>query len=110
MERLNTVLKTVAVEGRVKFPFPDTEATRNETIDALSLDTRSYNGLRRNGIDTIGKVLDSIDTGKLFRLKNLGVKSTSRIMYELCAYRYKQCSTKEMQDKYLMEIVKMNAI
>ena len=109
MERLNTVLKTVAVEGRVRFPFPDTEATRNETINVLSLDTRSYNGLRRSGVHTIGDILSVIENGKIFQLKNIGRKSVNRILYELCAYQYKRLSGGK-QDKYLMEIVKMNTI
>lgn len=109
MQKLNAVLKEVAVGNNVRFPFPDTEKVRSESIDTLSLDVRCQNGLKRNGVLTIGGILDSIDNGSLSKFRSLGRKSVNKIMYELCAYRYRQLSGKE-QDNYLMEIVRMNTV
>lgn len=109
MEKLNTVLKVVAVDDNVRFPFPDTEKVRSESIDALSLDVRCQNGLKRNGVLTIGGILDSIDNGSLSKFRSLGKKSVNKIMYELCAYRYRQLSEKKQKD-YLMKIVRMNTV
>lgn len=109
MKRLDTVLAVVAVNGNVRFPFTDTKAVREESIEALSLDARSYNGLRRSNVHTIGELLDVIDNGTLSRLRNLGRKSINKILYRLCAYQYEKMSKKE-QDKFLTEIVKMNTV
>ncbi len=107
MERLNTVLAIVSVNGEVCYPFTHTESIRKESVNVLPLDTRSSNGLKRNSINTIGELLDNIDNGNLFKIRSMGKKSINRILYELCAYQYKRL-TKEKQNDFLMQIIKLN--
>lgn len=52
-------------------------------IDILDLDTRSYNGLKMAGIETIQDLIDFIgnppDFERLFSLKNIGIGSVKKI-------------------------------
>ena len=105
MKKLNTVLKEVSRNGIVKFPINDTQSFRSLPIDNLNLDTRSSNALKRCHIETIGQLLD--DIGVLNKIKGLGTKSRSNILYGLCAFQYNQLDM-EKKSKYLLKIVKMN--
>ena len=104
MKDLNTVLTEVADnKGIVRFPFMENEEIRNLPIDTLNLDVRSFNGLKRNNIETIGDLIDKSHLINTFR--NLGKKSCGKIMYALCCYQYSIITDKK---KYLMKIVELN--
>lgn len=108
MKDLDTVLVAVARNGNVKFPLTDSTEVMGTPVDVLTLDRRSYNGLKRNHIDTIGELVTSITNGKLINLQGIGTKSVNRIIYELCVYEYNRCVTKEQKNAYLTQIVKLN--
>jgi len=110
MKNLNTVLKEVAVDGRVRFPINETEALRDTSVDVLSLDTRCSNGLKRNHIHTIGELLDNIESGGLTQIHSLGRKSENRIMYELCTYQYNLLATQSGRNKFLKRIIELNTV
>ena len=110
MKNLNTVLKEVAVEGKVRFPVNETEALRDTSVDVLSLDTRCSNGLKRNHIHTIGDLLDNIVSGGLTQIHSLGRKSENRIMYELCAYQYNLLTKQSSRNRFLRRIVELNTV
>lgn len=55
-------------------------------IDVLDLSVRSYNCLRRAGINTLGDLL-SISEDELYFIKNLGRKSIAEILTKLEPYR-----------------------
>ena len=105
MKKLNTVLSQVAINGVVCYPFIETETIRNTPVTRLTLDTRSSNALQRNHVKTIGELLDKIP--ELDKIRGLGEKSKSRIMYELCAFTYASLDNKRKKD-YLMKIIKLN--
>lgn len=105
MKDLNTVLKTVAVNGTVVYPFIEKESICNMPISSLNLDTRSSNALMRNKIVTIGELLKRIP--ELDKIRGLGSKSRSNILYELCAFTYTSLDSKKKK-KYLMKIIKLN--
>ena len=52
--------------------------TRDDSIDLLSLSTRTYNRLRGIGLDTIGQVLD-YPPDQWINIRNLGNKSCQEI-------------------------------
>lgn len=110
MKILNTVLKEIAVEGKVRFPITETETLRNTSVDVLTLDTRCSNGLKRNHIHTIGQLLDNIESGDLLRIHSLGRKSANKIMYELCAYQYNVLSTQQNRSRFLKRIIELNTV
>ena len=56
-----------------------TYITREDSIEFLSFSNRTYNCLRRNGIDTIGQVLD-FPAEEWKNLPNLGAKSVSELL------------------------------
>lgn len=56
-----------------------TYITREDGIELLSFSNRTYNCLRRNGIDTIGRVLD-FPAGEWRKLSNLGTKAMGEIL------------------------------
>ena len=56
-----------------------TYITREDSIEFLSFSNRTYNCLRRNGIDTIGQVLD-FPAEEWKKLPNLGAKSVSELL------------------------------
>lgn len=105
MKDLNTVLTIVAANGVVVYPFIETQTIREASINVLNLGTRAYNALKRNKIDTIGKLLDTIPA--LDKMRGLGTKSKSNILYELCAFTYASLSNKRKKD-YLMRIIELN--
>ena len=109
MQDLKTVLIVVSDKGKVRFPFIETESIRAESTNVLSLDTRSYNGLKRNKIDTIGKLLENIDNGNLLNMRGMGKRSLNRILYELCVFQYGNLSPNKKKE-YLMRIVELNTL
>ena len=108
MQALNTVLTVVSENGKVVYPIAETEKFKAMSVDVLPLDTRCSNGLKRNKINTIGELINSIENGSLQQIYSLGRKSISKIMYELCAYQYNNLPTKGQKDKFLMKIIKLN--
>ena len=86
---LTTVL--AAFGNDLKFRVPMTQTLWDTSIDELNLSVRSYNGLRRAGADTIGKVAEIImsDNG-LFRVRNLGKKSIMAIKTSMLLKGYEQ--------------------
>lgn len=104
MKDLNTVLKVVGTES-VKFPIKETNVMLGTPIEELKLDNRSYNALIRNGICTIGDIVQNMS--KLWNLRGFGKKCYNKTMYEICAFQYNQLDTKGKRN-YLMRIVELN--
>lgn len=73
---VNKHLDMHPIEGDL---LPMTYITREDSIELLSFSNRTYNCLRRNGIDTIGQVLD-FPAEEWKKLPNLGAKSVSELL------------------------------
>lgn len=58
----------------------------SKPINYLDLETRSYNALRRWGINSIADVLAAKRENKLPKIRNLGEKSIYEIDYKLERY------------------------
>lgn len=66
-----------------------------ESIDELMLSVRSSNALKRAGIDSIEKLIDTIDAGALNSLRNLGTKSRNEIQTKILVFGYDGLTEKE---------------
>lgn len=85
-----------------------TEKLENTAIDVLELSVRSYNCLKRAGIDTIGELcLRIYDRGDLHSIRNCGRNSVAEIMDNLFAYHYSQLRP-EYKARYLEEVAEYN--
>ncbi len=66
--------------------IPDSEAKMTAVLDTaiedLDLSVRSYNCLKRSGIDTIGN-LTALSEGEMMKIRNLGQKSYDEILHKL---------------------------
>lgn len=57
-------------------------------IEMLSLSVRSYNSLKRAGLNTIGKIIGSIESMQdLLKFRNLGKNSAVEIMQKMKEYQ-----------------------
>ncbi len=93
-----------------KFNFPIyLNKQMNETpIEALDLSPRPYNCLKRANYNTVGQLTEAAAQGDLLkRIRNCGTKSVREIMEHLFIFQYEQLSP-QRQEKFLMEVVKMN--
>lgn len=54
--------------------------TELEDIGVLNLSVRSYNCLKRAGIDNVHEVVELMDAGRLHRIRGLGKRSADEIM------------------------------
>lgn len=61
----------------------ETERKERVPIEELGLSVRSYNCLKRAGLDTCGKVLEALRGGTLQRVRNLGPKCVYEIVQEM---------------------------
>ena len=105
MELLNTVLKEVSKEGRVKFPIMNRKEFLETPIEILELDARSNNALKKTNINTIKDLLNNLN--ELPRIRGCGTKSISRIMHRICTYYYGSLREQERMS-YLKKIIQLN--
>ena len=70
---------------------PDRNAasfSKEDAIEKLDLSVRSFNALTNAGFQTIGEVLQLVDSGQLGRIRALGRKSISEIKGELAQVKF----------------------
>ena len=70
---------------------PDRNAasfSKEDRIEKLDLSVRSFNALTNAGCQTIGEVLQLVDSGQLGRIRALGRKSISEIKGELAQVKF----------------------
>ena len=63
--------------------WKDDFALSKMSIDQLGLSVRSYNCLKRAGVDTITKIQASIQDGSIDKIRNLGRKNIDEIKYKI---------------------------
>ncbi len=87
---MNTIKKFFGVGARIQLVF--SENACNVEIEKLNLSCRSYNCLKRAGINTVEKVIDAIQENKLYGVRNLGVKSIAEINVRIYEFGYQSLS------------------
>lgn len=83
--------KTVSLGVRTAMMPPErnmsgTENRPDDSIDVMDLSVRSWNCLRRAGIETIGDACKAAREGNLLQVRNLGRKSLNEIVKKLELY------------------------
>ena len=76
-------------------------------IDALDFSMRSYNAMKRNGINTVEDIVNAIQDGSLLHVRNLGKKSYNEIQTKLLNAAY-ECMTKDQKQEFLINMVERN--
>lgn len=56
--------------------------TRDE-IDSLDLSVRASNGLKRGNIDTIDKLIEQLESGEIWKIRNIGFKTIHEIVCKI---------------------------
>lgn len=82
-------------EKNIKVKIGFSKVSRVADIDELMLSVRSYNGLKRANISTIGDLIERLENGGLANIRNLGEKSLREIKTRLLLYGFMQLTEKE---------------
>lgn len=82
----------------INVSIPVGKDTINADLSELSLSVRTYNGLRRSGIFTIGDLIEALQQNALPCIRNLGRKSISEIKTKMLDYCYCRLSERERVD------------
>lgn len=94
-------------EKNIKVNIGFSKASRAADIDELMLSVRSYNGLKRANISTVGDLIERLENGGLANIRNLGEKSLREIKTRLLLYGFMQLSEKE-KSTFFSDVVKNN--
>lgn len=78
--------------------------TEDNDIIHLQLESRIYNPLKRVGIDTIDQLRDAIDSGKIYRIRNLGDKSIEKIFEAIRILDGKGLEENDKSDNYELRV------
>ena len=96
--------------GSFKFKMHVTKSMSDTPIEALDLDTRPYNSLKRAGFNTVGDILNTISTGEdLRKIRNCGKTSSREIMERLFIFQY-ECLPAGRRDQWLKEVRELNML
>lgn len=96
--------------GRFAFWISINDRMRNTKIEMLELSQRSSNCLHRAGYETIGELVENINSrDDLKKIRNCGEKSVNEIMEQLFCYQYSQLGP-ERKMWYIGKLVEMNKV
>ena len=89
----------------MELPFYD--EARNSSIEELGLSVRSFNCLKRAGIDIVGKCIKVIKDNGLINIRNLGRKSVSEINAKIREFGY-SVLPKSQQIEFIQATIRLN--
>ena len=115
LQEMNKVLSQIdGAETLIKhnsrfiFRLYVTQSMEETPIEGLDLTVRAYNSLRRAGFDTVGDLLNALESGfELKSIKNCGVQSVRDIKIRLFLLQYNSLPAHKRND-YLAETIAMN--
>lgn len=90
---------------QIRIPF--SQEVGAMSIENLGLSVRSFNALKREGIDTIKKVLIAINENRLENIRNLGKKSVAEICVSMYKYGYQNLSKAE-RIEFVKNLIELN--
>ena len=76
-------------------------------IEEIELSVRTYNALKRNGVNTLGDAIDALNDGRLMNFRNLGLKSYVEVKTKIIDYGYNALNENEKK-AFLADIVEIN--
>ena len=93
---------------RLRFPVYLGKALTEAPLEDLELSVRSYNCLKRAGMQTVGDLVEGIDSrADLLKIRNLGMRSANEIMQAVMAYQYFLLSD-DGKARYLKRVAELN--
>ncbi len=105
-----TIKNAFGVGAKIRLPF--TEKACETPIEELNLSVRSYNSLKRVGVNNVGKVVEYMQNDKLLTIRNLGKNSKKEIHVKIYEFGYNRLSEKGkkafIQDLYDLNESKYN--
>jgi DNA-directed RNA polymerase alpha subunit len=102
---LSTLRKYFGNEYEMELPFYD--EARNASIEELNLSVRSFNCMKRAGIDTVGKCIRVIKEDGLLNIRNLGRKSVCEINAKIREFGY-AVLPKSQQKEFIQATIRLN--
>ena len=81
---------------------------RDAGIEQLELSVRSYNALRRAGIETVSQLVVGFNEGRIKSVRNLGAKSFREIQTRILVYGFELLTEKEKRH-FILDLVEKNA-
>lgn len=95
-------------KGKIRFPIYINKSLMETNLNALDLSMRSSNCLHRAGFETIGELVEAIESSEdLKRIRNCGAKSIDEIMEQLFCYQYGLIPV-DGKVKYIKRVLELN--
>ena len=93
---------------RLRFPVYLGKSLTEAPLEDLELSVRSYNCLKRAGMQTVGDVVERINgRTDLLKIRNLGMRSADEIMQAIMEYQYSILSDGR-KARYLKRVAELN--
>ena len=104
MDGLTRTIKRFFGAGTV-IQLPFSESACNTQIEVLGLSTRSYNCLKRAGINTVSGVVGAMMEDRLWAIRSLGRRSIAEIHVSIYEFGYNSLTERGRKDfiKRLLE-------
>ncbi len=99
------VLSKLQLPLRIAVPISGSSCSL--ALEELNLSVRSYNGLKRAGINNIGELVDLINNGDINRIRNLGKKSITEVKTKLLVEGYDALSDRKKL-RFLEKLLEFN--
>lgn len=91
-----TIKRLFGVGARIQLLF--SEKSCDTAIEELDLSVRSYNCLKRAGLNTVRQVIDAMHKDSLWLIRNLGKNSRAEIRVRICEFGYYSLSERGKKD------------
>ena len=96
-------------KGKFYFNFYINQKMSDTPIEALNLNVRAFNSLKRAGYSSIGQLTEAIAGGmEISKIRNCGAKSCREIMEKLFLYQY-NALPQDKKEGYVREVMLLNA-
>lgn len=91
VEQLTTKLNEISSTNLNAEETIEKVSIESKLIESMDLSVRSYNGLKRAGINTVGDIIKAIQEDKLEDVRNLGKRSIAEIKEKLNSLGVETC-------------------
>lgn len=91
-----TIKRLFGVGARIQLLF--SEKSCDTAIEELDLSVRSYNCLKRAGLNMVRQVIDAMHKDSLWLIRNLGKNSRAEIRVRICEFGYYSLSERGKKD------------
>ena len=93
--------------GRVRVSVAYSKKSSDTEIDVMDFSVRANNALKREGLFTLGEIVDLIMGEGLMRIRNLGKKTENEIKTRLLVFGYAQLSDAEKR-RFFYDLLEKN--